>query len=120
LKHPDAHSDLDPYHTSCRWHRRDKEEQDARYLAFSFDALCRKIVELCPGTNSIASYEKKEGSSNRIFIFSTDDGKRVVAKVPFPHAGASRLITNSEVATMSFREFDPTKQYLNENLTSFQ
>jgi hypothetical protein len=31
-----------------------------------------------------------------------EDGKQVVAKVPNPNAGLSRLTTESEVATMEF------------------
>jgi hypothetical protein len=48
------------------------------------------------------SYEKKEGGFNRVFIFQTDDGKKIVAKVPFSLAGPRRLMTSSEVATTQY------------------
>ena len=97
---------LDPHtYTSGRWLRRDKLERDSRYINFDFEALCRRVVELCPGAVSIANYDKKEGGFNRIFIFTTNNGKRVVAKLPFTPAGPPRLTTNSEVATNKYREF---------------
>jgi len=67
-----------------------------------FDALCRKVVETCPGARSIASYEKKEGGFNRVFIFKTDNGKHIVARLPFMLAGPPRLTAASEVATIRY------------------
>ncbi|KAL8913538.1 MAG: hypothetical protein Q9172_007260 [Xanthocarpia lactea] len=79
---------LDPHtYTSGRWLRRDKSERDARYIKFDFDELRKKVIELCHGAASIASYEKKEGGFNRIFIFSCDNGQRVVARLPTRVAG---------------------------------
>jgi hypothetical protein len=96
----------DPHsYTSGRWLRRDKLERDSRYITFDFDALCRRVVELCPGAASITTYDKKEGGFNRVFIFTTDNAKRVVARLPFVIAGPPRLTTNSEVATIEYREF---------------
>ncbi|KAF1999205.1 hypothetical protein P154DRAFT_577142 [Amniculicola lignicola CBS 123094] len=94
---------LDPYnYTSGRWLRRDALERESRLIRFDFDALCRLVIELCPGANSIASYDKKEGGFNRVFIFHTDNAKCIVARLPFPLAGPSRLTTNSEVATIQY------------------
>jgi hypothetical protein len=64
--------------------------------------LCKRIVELCPGAVSIASYEKKEGGFNKVFIFTTDNGKRIVARLPTRISGPPRLSTNSEVATITY------------------
>jgi hypothetical protein len=50
-------------------------------------------------------YEKKEGGFNRVFIFTTDNAKRVIARLPSKLAGPPRLTTNSEVATIKYREF---------------
>lgn len=100
---------LDPHiYTGGRWLRRDKLECDSRYISFDFDALCRRIVELCPGALSLATYNKKEGGFNRVFIFTTDNVKRVAARLPFAPAGPPRLTTNSEVATIKYREFKST------------
>ena len=85
--------------------RQDALQRDSRTVRFDFDALRRRVVALCPGASSITSYDKKEGGFNRVFIFYTDNAKRVVARLPFPLAGPSRLTTNSEVATIQFRKF---------------
>ncbi|OBT56584.1 hypothetical protein VE04_05637 [Pseudogymnoascus sp. 24MN13] len=95
--------DLDPYtYTSGRWLRHDKLQIDSRYIEFDFDALCRRVIELSPGATSIATYDKKEGGFNRVFIFTTDNGKTVVARLPFAFAGPPSLTTNSEVATIRY------------------
>lgn len=108
FKYPFARSlrqntDSDPFnYTSGRWLRFDALQRKSRYLQFDFEALCRRVIALCPGSSSIASWTKKEGGFNRIFIFHTDNAKRVVARLPFPLAGPQRLVTNSEVATIQF------------------
>lgn len=84
-------------------------ERDLRYIKFDFDALRRRILELCPGAESIKTYEKKEGEFNRVFIFTLDNAVRVVARLPFKLAGPAKLTTTSEVATMKYREFLITK-----------
>jgi hypothetical protein len=96
----------DPYrYTSGRWLRRDALERESRLIHFDFDALCRRVLALCPGASSVTSYDKKEGGFNRVFIFHTDNAKRIVAKLPFALAGPSRLTTNSEVATIKYHRF---------------
>jgi hypothetical protein len=106
---PNMGLDLDPYtYTSGRWLRHDKLQIDSRYIEFDFDALCRRVIELSPGATSIATYDKKEGGFNRVFIFTTDNGKTVVARLPFAFAGPPSLTTNSEVATIRYRESQPT------------
>ena len=111
LSHQCTYTCLDPYnYTSGRWLRRDKLERDSRYIPFDFDALCRRVVELCPGAVSIKTYDKQEGGFNRVFIFTTDNAKRVVARLPFKQAGPPRLTTNSEVATITYREFKSKHQ----------
>ena len=99
-------TDFDPYnYTKGRWLRNDAIERKARFIQFDFDALCRKIVALCPGAHSVTSCEKIEGGSNRVFIFQTDDGNRLVAKLPFSVAGPPRYTTGSEVATVEYCTF---------------
>ena len=89
-------------YSSGRWLRWDKLERDSRYIEFNFDALCKRAVELCPGAVSIASYEKKEGGYNKVFIFTMNDRSRVVARLPTSISGPPRLTTNSEVATIKY------------------
>ena len=85
-----------------RWLSWDKLERESRYIEFDFAALCRTAVELCPGAVSIASYEKKEGAYNRVFIFTMNNTSRVVARLPTRISGPPRLTTNSEVATIKY------------------
>ena len=94
---------LDPHaYTSGRWLRRDQLERDSRYISFNFEMLCCIVLGLCPGSTSIASCDKKEGGFNRVFIFTTDNAKRIVARLLFAHAGPPKLTTNSEVATINY------------------
>ncbi|KAL6157740.1 hypothetical protein ACJQWK_08047 [Exserohilum turcicum] len=98
-----ANCELDPFnYTTGRWLRRDAQERAARCIRFDFDALCRRVVALCPGATAVTGYSKKEGGFNRIFVFHTDNAKRVVARLPFAVAGPRRLTTASEVATIRF------------------
>ena len=92
---------LDPYtDTSGRRLRHDKLERDARYLNFDFDALRERVIDLCPGAVCIAAYEKKEEGYNRVFIFTCDNARRIVARLPTSSAKPARLTTNSEVVTI--------------------
>lgn len=92
-----------PYrYTTGRWLNRDKLQREARYIKFDFPALCKKAVNTCSGATKVIRYEKKEGGFNRVFILYLDNGERVVARVPFRIAGPRRLVTNSEVATMTY------------------
>lgn len=96
---------LDPHtYTTGRWLRRDRLERDARYIRFDFDQLRKRVLELCHGAVSIASYEKKEGGFNRVFVFTCDNKRRVVARLPTRLAGPCKLTTNSEVATIKYRK----------------
>lgn len=100
------YSALDPHnYTSGRWLRHDKLQRDARYINFDFDKLCKKVIELCHGATSVTSYEKNEGGFNRVFIFTCDNGQRIVARLPTRVAGPPGLTTNSEVATIKYRGY---------------
>ncbi|KZF20888.1 hypothetical protein L228DRAFT_270155 [Xylona heveae TC161] len=97
------HTKPDPVnYTSGRWLRGDKLQRDARHIKFDFDALCRRVIELCPGAELIASYVKMEGGFNRVFIFTMDNSKQIVARLPFVPAGPPTLVTASEVATIKY------------------
>lgn len=96
-------TDLDPYaYTSGRWLRNDEQQRLARHIDFDFDALSSRVLSLCPGATSVSRCEKKEGGFNRVFVFTLDDGRRVVARLPFTVAGPPRLRTQSEVATIQY------------------
>lgn len=99
----DAIIGFNPYtYTSGRWLRHDEQERSARHIPFDFEALSRRVVDLSPGASSIRDCIKKEGGFNRVFLFTTDNGQRLVAKLPFTIAGPQKLTTQSEVATMHY------------------
>lgn len=50
----------------------------------------------------VAIEKYPDGQYAKAFLMTMEDGKQVVAKVPNPNAGSSRLTTESEVATMEF------------------
>ena len=75
-------------------------------LNFDFDALRKRVIELCPGAISIARWEKMEGGYNIIFIFTCDNARRVVARLPTSVAGPARLTTNSEVSTITYGKLE--------------
>jgi hypothetical protein len=90
-------------YTSGHWLRRDALERKARRIHLNFDALCSKVISLCPGAQSIKSYSKIEGGYNRVFIFHTNNAQRIVARLPFLVTGPARLRTSSKVATIKYR-----------------
>lgn len=73
-----------------------------RCINFDFDVLCQKVIGLCPEAVSIIRCDKIEGGLNRVFIFSLDNGKKIVAKLPFSYSGPRKLTTSSEIATISY------------------
>ncbi|KAM5451540.1 hypothetical protein MaudCBS49596_003812 [Microsporum audouinii] len=93
----------DPYsYTAGRWLNRDELQRTSRALNFDFPLLCEMAVKSCHGASKVAGYKKKEGGYNRVFIFTMDTGRRIVARVPTQVAGPPRLTTNSEVATIAY------------------
>lgn len=99
-------SEIKPHtYTSGRWLRRDQLETDSRYIQFNFGALCQKVIELCPEASHIKTCRKVEGGFNRVFIFTLDSSKTIVARLPFRLAGPAKLTTLSEVATVYYCKF---------------
>lgn len=94
---------MDPYnHTAGHWLQRDALQKRARHIQFDFAKLCDRVVTCCPGAKTVIDCQKREGGFNRSFIFSLDNQRKVVAKIPSLVAGPPRLTTSSEVATMEF------------------
>lgn len=102
----------DPYsYSSGRWLKDDEAQRKARYVHFDFDALCQKAIQACRGASRTVQWEKLEGSFNRVFFLRMDNGKRVVARIPFQTSGPRRLVTNSEVATIAYCNYAPLSCY---------
>jgi hypothetical protein len=93
----------DPYrYTSGRWLDKESSRMRSRHIPFNFPALLEVALKAAPGAESIIKWEKLEGGFNRTFILHLNNGSKVVARIPFRHAGPQRLATNSEVATLSY------------------
>lgn len=102
---PSFHFDFDPHeYTNGRWLRADAAQREARRVKFDFPSLCQKAISSAPGAKGILKCLKLEGKFNRAFIICLDNGIKVVARVPYSVAGPSRLVTNSEGATMAYRK----------------
>lgn len=100
-----SRASLDPFtYTTGRWLHYDEEQRKARFLQFDFSMLCQQAINACHGASRVLRYEKREGGFNRVFILHMDNGRRVVAKLPFGLAGPRCLMTESEVATMAYGE----------------
>ena len=89
-------------YSSGRWLRHDRIERAARYIEFDFEQLCQKVLQVCHTAHSIRSWEKKEGGYNQAFIFTLDNARRVVARLPARISGPAGLTTHSEVATIEY------------------
>ncbi|KAF5856182.1 hypothetical protein ETB97_007792 [Aspergillus alliaceus] len=101
--YPDKLICFDPHsYSSGRWLRQDKSERAARYIKFDFNALCQKVLDISPGAETITNCKKLEGGFNRVFVFTLNNAKRVVARLPFALAGPAKLTTASEVATIKY------------------
>ncbi|KAG9517844.1 hypothetical protein KCV07_g5963, partial [Aureobasidium melanogenum] len=87
------------------WLSHDSARQAARQIHFDFPELCKRFVACCPGANSIASWSKQDGHISRTLIFHTDNGKRLVVRLPTPAAGPAGRNVNSEVATIKYLSF---------------
>ncbi|POS71338.1 hypothetical protein DHEL01_v210271 [Diaporthe helianthi] len=95
--------DFGPHeYTSGYWLRADAAQRDARRVKFDFGALCQKAINSSPGAKQVLRGVKVEGNFSRAFILQLDNGSKVVARIPFPVAGPSRLVTNSGVATIEY------------------
>ncbi|EFR05414.1 hypothetical protein MGYG_08426 [Nannizzia gypsea CBS 118893] len=99
--HPVPSQDPCAY-TAGRFLLQDELQRNARHVQFNFTKLCEVAISVSEGACRVISYEKKEGGYNRVFILSLDNGKRIVARIPTRVAGAPRLTTNSEVATIAY------------------
>ncbi|KAK1772224.1 kinase-like domain-containing protein [Phialemonium atrogriseum] len=95
---------FDPYeYTSGCWMRDDAEQRQARRVEFNFPMLRQKAVQTCSGAKEDLRCVKVEGNFNRAFILYLDNGLVVVARIPFSVVGPTRLVTNSEVATLAYK-----------------
>ncbi|RDW64359.1 uncharacterized protein DSM5745_09770 [Aspergillus mulundensis] len=101
MKQSSGSKDLFRY-TSGRWLVDEKVQQQARYVKFNLDQLCRLAATQFSDTAKCTRVVKLEGNFNKALLLTMDDGNEVIAKLPCPNAGPQSLTTASEVATLKF------------------
>jgi hypothetical protein len=79
-----------------------------RRVHFDMNELA-KTAALSIGAKRCVDVEKcPDGLYNKAFIFTLEDGRQIVGKVPDPIAGLPHFTTASEVATLDFVCISPS------------
>lgn len=85
-----------------RWLWNEREQRAAHHIPHDIHKLCH-VATQAVGSNFCTSVaEVCDGRYNKVLLMTMNDGKEVVAKLPYPSAGRSHHTTASEVATMDF------------------
>ncbi|KAL0958568.1 hypothetical protein HGRIS_000708 [Hohenbuehelia grisea] len=90
------------FQSPTRWLWNEKEQRRLRRIEFDPDALQRIACEALGASECIAFAPLSEGSYNRTFRLTFDNGAQATAKIPFPMPGHTPRRTSSEVATLQF------------------
>ncbi|KAL5342729.1 kinase-like domain-containing protein [Aspergillus crustosus] len=80
----------------------EKENLQQREIRFDLNRLADIAAASVDATQCIAIKKYPDGTYNKAFLMTMDNGLEVVAKVPNPNAGIKHFTTASEVATMDF------------------
>ncbi|CAK1360160.1 Altered inheritance of mitochondria protein 9, mitochondrial [Cercospora beticola] len=98
---PPEHETLFRY-DRARWIWNEEQQLARRYRKFQVDEL-KKVAIGTVNARSCVSIEKIfDGAQNRVLQLNMDNGRSVVACIPYTFAGPARLTTLSEIATMAF------------------
>ncbi|PKY07456.1 phosphotransferase family protein [Aspergillus campestris IBT 28561] len=89
-------------YTSGRWLWDEAQRLEERHREFDILELQKIAMGLSSSESCISMEKIGEGSYNKSFKLTMDNGKTVVARIPNPNAGPAFLTTASEVATMDF------------------
>ncbi|KAI9709530.1 MAG: hypothetical protein M1820_003290 [Bogoriella megaspora] len=73
-----------------------------RHVNFDMNELVKAAVSSIGAKECISLEKCPDGQYNKAFIFTMDDGRQVIGKVPNPNAGTPHFTTASEVATIDF------------------
>lgn len=99
----DWNREKDLFHfTRGRFVYDEPEQLSRRYVQFNMNKLAEIVATAIDATRCEKVEKCPDGLCNKAYIFTMDDGKEVVGKVPNPNAGTSHYTTASEVATMDF------------------
>ncbi|PYI11902.1 hypothetical protein BO78DRAFT_302318 [Aspergillus sclerotiicarbonarius CBS 121057] len=103
--HPGWDANNDSYdYTRGRFLSSEAHEMKVRRVKLNMNELAKSAAESLGFTYSQCARIEKlpDGMFNKAFLFTMQDGTRVVGKVPNPNAGRPHYTTASEVATMDF------------------
>lgn len=89
-------------YTSGRWLWDEEQQLRDRYTPFNVPELQKVAAYSVGATKCINMTKLAEGSFNKTFKLSMDNGLNVIARIPHPIAGPEYYTTASEVATMEF------------------
>lgn len=89
-------------YTSGRWLWDEEKQLQDRFTPFNVAELQNVAAKSIGATKCVAMIKLAEGSFNKTFRLTMDDGSTVIARVPHPIAGPAYYTTASEVATMDF------------------
>jgi hypothetical protein len=73
-----------------------------RQIRFDMNELAKTAASSMGAEKCVPVQKCLDGLYNKAFIFTLDDGRQVIGKVPNPNAGTSHFTTASEVATLDF------------------
>ncbi|GFN20339.1 phosphotransferase family protein [Aspergillus tubingensis] len=89
-------------YTSGRWLWDEQQQLQERYREFNILELQNIAIQASYSKSCLIMGKIGEGSYNKSFKLTMDNGKTVIARIPNPNAGPAYLTTASEVATMDF------------------
>ncbi|GAD91760.1 hypothetical protein PVAR5_0334 [Paecilomyces variotii No. 5] len=91
-------------YTSGRWIYNEHLRLSERYLKFDIAALKKAIAIACGGASSdIATFSKlSEGGFNRVFQATFNDGRCVIARLPYLSTAPQHYTVAGEVATLDY------------------
>ncbi|EEP80258.1 predicted protein [Uncinocarpus reesii 1704] len=88
-------------YTSGRWLYNEQRQLDLRYVRFDVEGLCKTAGDVL-GAPCTQITKLRGGLYNKVFSLKTDAGEELLARIPNPNAGSSRVVIASEVATLDF------------------
>lgn len=88
-------------YTSGRWLYDEESQLRKRYVEFNIDAL-KHYASQATGSACVKLNKLPEGLHNKVFSLQMETGREVIARIPNPNAGNSRIVVSSEVATLEF------------------
>lgn len=89
-------------YSAGRWLWNEKSQLARRRREFNVTELVHAAAPAVGSRSCIKLIKLSEGTFNKAFLLTMDDGKEIVAKLPNPNAGYKHLTTASEVATMDY------------------